>query len=363
VKRFKIIISGGGTGGHIFPAISIALGLKKRFPKSNILFVGAINKMEMEIVPKYNFKIKGLLISGFKRSISFYNLLFPLKIVFSLIQSFFIIKKFKPDIVIGTGGFASGPILIISQVLKIPNVIQEQNSFPGLTNKILSKRSNLVFVAFDGMEKYFNNNRVLLVGNPVRKFDNLDKLNHLDLKNQYSLNVEKKILFVLGGSLGAKKINEFLRDKLTFFKKNNFQILWQTGKKYYNEFKKFSDKDVKVLPFIEDINKIFSIADIIISRAGAITLSELCFSKSPVFLIPSPNVTANHQYYNALVFERKKAAILIEESKLNKEFESEFINLINDNKRQKNMIKNLNKLSKPDSVNSIINEILKLVKC
>jgi UDP-N-acetylglucosamine--N-acetylmuramyl-(pentapeptide) pyrophosphoryl-undecaprenol N-acetylglucosamine transferase len=361
VKQFNIIISGGGTGGHIFPAISIALGLKKRFPYSNILFVGAVNKMEMEIVPKYNFKIKGLWINGFQRSFSYKNLVFPLKVIISLIQSILIIKKFKPDIVIGTGGFASGPLLITSQFLKIPNVIQEQNSFPGFTNRILSKKAKIVFVAYEGMEKYFNNKRLMLFGNPIRKFDENKKSNRSDLKRNLNLNIEKKLIFVLGGSLGSEKINEFLRDRLDFFRKNNFQILWQTGKKYFNDFKKFSDEDVKVFPFVQGINKIFEISDIIVSRSGAITLSELCFSKTPVFLIPSPNVTDNHQYYNALAFERKNAAILIKENELEKKFEKQFIDLINDVNKQKNMIKNLNKMAKPDSVDLIINEIVKLI--
>jgi len=361
VKQFKIIISGGGTGGHIFPAISIALGFKNRYPGSNILFVGAKNKMEMDIVPKYNFKIKGLWISGFQRSFSFKNLIFPLKVVYSLIKSFLIIKKFKPDIVIGTGGFASGPLLITSQILKIPNVIQEQNSFPGFTNRILSKKAKIVFVAFEGMERYFKNKRLMLFGNPLRKFKNNMKIRKYDLKNNFNLKSEKKLLFVLGGSLGSKKINEFLKGKLEFFKKNNFQILWQTGKKYFNDFKKFSDNDVKVFPFVEEINKIFLISDIIISRSGAITLSELCFSKSPVFLIPSPNVTDNHQYYNALAFERKGAAILIKENELENKFESYFIDLINDEKKQKNMINNLNKMAKRNSTDLIIDEIVKLI--
>ena len=361
MKQFKIIISGGGTGGHIFPAISIALGFKNRYPDSNILFVGAKNKMEMDIVPKYNFKIKGLWISGFQRSFSFKNLIFPLKVIYSLIKSFLIIKKFKPDIVIGTGGFASGPLLITSQILKIPNVIQEQNSFPGFTNRILSKKAKIVFVAFEGMERYFKNKRLMLFGNPIRKFKNKMKIKKHDLKNNFNLKSDKKLLFVLGGSLGSKKINEFLKEKLDFFKKNNFQILWQTGKKYFDDFKKFSDNDVKVFPFVEEINKIFLISDIIISRSGAITLSELCFSKSSVFLIPSPNVTDNHQYYNALAFERKGAAILIKENELQNKFESYFIDLINDKKKQKNMICNLNKMAKVNSADLIINEIVKLI--
>ena len=361
MKQYKIIISGGGTGGHIFPAISLGLGFKKRYPDSNILFVGASDKMEMEIVPKYNFKIKGLWISGFQRSFSFKNLIFPLKLIYSLIESFFIIRKFKPDIVIGTGGFASGPLLLISQILKIPNVIQEQNSYPGFTNKILSKQAKIVFVAFDGMKKYFKNKRVIFFGNPLRNFNNYDLVRKIDIKKRFNLKKEKKLLFVLGGSLGSKIINEFLKEKLDFFKKNNFQILWQTGKKYFSDFKSFSDSDVKVFPFIDEISKIFLISDIIISRSGAITLSELCFSNSPVFLIPSPNVTNNHQVLNALAFQRKGAAIVIEENELQNKFESSFTDLIKDPIKQKNMVRNLNKMAKRDSVDLIINEIVKLI--
>tara|TARA_Y100001970_G_scaffold49337_1_gene62508 strand:- start:19930 stop:21015 length:1086 start_codon:yes stop_codon:yes gene_type:complete len=361
VKQFKIIISGGGTGGHIFPAISLGLGFKKRYPESNILYVGAINKMEMNIVPKYNFKIKGLWISGFQRSLSYKNLIFPLKLVYSLAQAFLIIKKFKPDIVIGTGGFVSGPVLLISQILKIPNVIQEQNSFPGLTNRILSIKTKIVFVAFQGMSKYFKDKKVMLFGNPLRNFNNDTKINRSELRDRFNLNKEKKLLLILGGSLGSKKINEFVKRKIDFFKKNNFQILWQTGKKYFHDFKKFSDNDIKVFPFIQEINKVFSISNVIISRSGAITLSELCFSKTPVFLIPSPNVTDNHQYYNALAYERKGAAILIEENELENKFEGSFVDLINDPKKQKYMIDNLNKMAKRNSVDLIINEIIKLI--
>ncbi|MFL2630031.1 MAG: UDP-N-acetylglucosamine--N-acetylmuramyl-(pentapeptide) pyrophosphoryl-undecaprenol N-acetylglucosamine transferase [Flavobacteriaceae bacterium] len=210
------------------------------------------------------------------------------------------------------------------------------------------------------MDRYFKNKRLMLFGNPLRKFNSNIKIKKHDLKINLNLKSEKKLLFVLGGSLGSKMINEFLKGKLEFFKKNNFQILWQTGKKYFNEFKRFSDNDVKIFPFVEEINKIFLISDIIISRSGAITLSELCFSKSPVFLIPSPNVTDNHQYYNALAFERKGAAILIKENELENKFESYFINLINDEKKQKNMINNLSKMAKKNSANLIIDEIVKL---
>ena len=238
MKQYKIIISGGGTGGHIFPAISLGLGFKKKYPGSNILFVGASDKMEMEIVPKYNFKIKGLWISGFQRSLSFKNLFFPLKLIYSLVQSFFIIRKFKPDIVVGTGCFASGPLLLISQLLKIPNVIQEQNSFPGFTNRVLSKKASIIFVAYENMHKYFNNKKVMFLGNPLRRFKKNTKKNNSNLKNHFNFKKGKKLLFVLGGSLGAMKINKFLSSKLDFFIRNNFQILWQTGKKYYEDYKR-----------------------------------------------------------------------------------------------------------------------------
>ena len=361
MKQFKIIISGGGTGGHIFPAISIAQAFESKYPGSDILFIGAKDKMEMDIVPKYNFKIKGLWISGFQRSFSLKNLIFPLKVIYSLIKSFLLIKKFKPHIVIGTGGFVSGPPLIISQILKIPNVIQEQNSFPGFTNRVLSKKASIIFVAYENMHKYFNNKKVMFLGNPLRRFKKNTKKNNSNLKNHFNFKKGKKLLFVLGGSLGAMKINKFLSSKLDFFIRNNFQILWQTGKKYYEDYKKFSNDDVKVLPFVNEVNKMFLISDIIISRSGAITLSELCFSKTPIILIPSPNVTDNHQYYNALEFKRKAAAILIEENQLENKFESYFIDLINDQNKQKSMIKNLNKMAKKNSADLIIDEIVKIL--
>ena len=361
MKQFRVIISGGGTGGHIFPAISIAQSFESRYPGSEILFVGAKDKMEMDIVPKYNFRIKGLWISGFQRSFSFKNLVFPLKIIYSLIKAFLLIKKFKPDIVIGTGGFASGPPLMISQILKIPNFIQEQNSLPGFTNRILSKKARIIFVAYENMHKYFKNKKVMCLGNPLRRLKENTKTHKSNLKNHFNLNKEKKLLFVLGGSLGAMKINEFLATKLDFLTRNNFQILWQTGERYFNDFKKFSNDDIKVFPFVNEVNKIFLISDVIISRSGAITLSELCFSKTPIILIPSPNVTANHQYYNALEFKRKGAAILIEEDQLENKFESYFTDLINNKEKQNIMINNLNKMAKKNSADLIIDEIVKIL--
>ena len=225
----------------------------------------------------------------------------------------------------------------------------------------MSKQAKIVFVAFDGMKKYFKNKRVIFFGNPLRNFNNYDVVRKIDIKKRFNLKNEKKLLFVLGGSLGAMKINKFLSSKLDFFIRNNFQILWQTGKKYYEDYKKFSNDDVKVLPFVNEVNKMFLISDIIISRSGAITLSELCFSKTPIILIPSPNVTDNHQYYNALEFKRKAAAILIEENQLENKFESHFIDLINDQNKQKEMINNLNKMAKKNSADLIIDEILKIL--
>jgi UDP-N-acetylglucosamine--N-acetylmuramyl-(pentapeptide) pyrophosphoryl-undecaprenol N-acetylglucosamine transferase len=360
VKPFKLIFSGGGTGGHIYPAISIAMKIKETHPSSEILFVGAYGKMEMDIVPKHNINFKGLWIDGFQRSLSLRNLLFPLKLLVSLIQAFLIIKKFSPTVVIGTGGFASGPLLLISQWFDIPTVIQEQNSFPGITNKFLGRKANAICVAFDGMDRYFPKTKIIITGNPVRKTINNKKNNPIRSKLSFGLNTDKKCLAVLGGSLGAEKINKLIVKSIPFFKKHNFQIIWQTGKRYYTKYKSYSNENVFVFDFFEEIEKIYSAADFIISRSGASTLSELSFSNKIIILIPSPNVVLNHQFHNAKSFEDKGAALLIEENQLDDYFEVEFLKISKDESRQSEMKKSLNQISKPYAIDSIIDEILKL---
>ena len=361
MKAFKLIFSGGGTGGHIYPALAIAKGFKNIKPDTNFLFVGAIDKMEMEIVPKSDFKIKGLWISGFQRSLSLKNLLFPFKVFTSLLQSLFILVRFNPDAVIGTGGFASWPLLQVAQWLGYPTLIQEQNSYPGIANRILGKKANSVCVAYEKMEHYFPLSKLRLTGNPVR-FNMLSSgISASAAKSYFGLDPQKPTLVILGGSLGAKRINELVANELFFFKKHDFQILWQCGALYFDKYKTLSSQEVIIKSFVYEMEKLYTAADIIISRAGAGSLSELSCVGKPLILIPSPNVTANHQFHNAQVLVDKKAAFLLKECDIPKFFKITFKKLVTDKNLQKEMGQNLKAFAKPYSTNEIIKEIMELL--
>ena len=361
MKAFKLIFSGGGTGGHIYPALAIAKSFKNIKPDTNFLFVGAIDKMEMEIVPKSDFKIKGLWISGFQRSLSLQNLLFPFKVFTSLLQSLFILVRFNPDAVIGTGGFASWPLLQVAQWLGYPTLIQEQNSYPGIANRILGKKANSVCVAYEKMEHYFPLSKLRLTGNPVR-FNMLSSgISASAAKSYFGLDPQKPTLVILGGSLGAKRINELVANELFFFKKHDFQILWQCGALYFDKYKTLSSQEVVIKSFVYEMEKLYTAADIIISRAGAGSLSELSCVGKPLILIPSPNVTANHQFHNARILVDKKAAFLVEEFDVPKFFKRTFKKLATDKNLQKEMGQNLKAFAKPYSTNEIIKEIMELL--
>jgi len=356
VKAIRLIISGGGTGGHIYPALAIALQIKKEDKNTAILFVGAKGKMEMEKVPKAGFQIKGVWISGFQRSLSIQNLLFPFKLLVSLIQSYIIIRRFKPNLVIGTGGFASGPVLKISQWFKIPTVIQEQNSYPGVTNKLLSKKVHTICVAFEGMEDYFPADKIKITGNPIRS----NICGHefpQKAREFFGLNPNKKTLAIIGGSLGARRINELIAKKLDFIQSFELQILWQCGELYFDQYKEMVKDGVAIHPFIYEMQQFYSAADFIISRAGAGSLSELFNVGKPLLIIPSPNVTANHQYHNAVALEKNGAAIFIEEKNLETDFETVFNKLVSDTNLQKSMHKELKRQARPEAAQSIVKEI------
>lgn len=361
-KQLKFIISGGGTGGHIYPAIAIANQLKLMQPNCKILFVGASDKMEMQKVPQAGYKIKGLWIAGIQRKITFQNALFPVKLTFSLIKSFFILIKFKPNVVIGTGGFASGAVLKMASILKIPTLIQEQNSYPGITNKLLSKKANTICVAYEGLEKFFPQNKIKLTGNPVRQ----DLLNVYEKRNEsiqfFKLDPNKKTLIILGGSLGARKINQLIEKEIPFFENLNIQVIWQCGKLYFEDYQKYNQKNIQVFPFIEKMDLLYAASDFVISRSGASSISELALVGKPVIFIPSPHVAEDHQTKNALAIVNKKGAILIKEKELETEFETIFSDLITNIILQKSLTENLKKLALPKATEQIANEILKLVK-
>ena len=362
MKKYKFLISGGGTGGHIYPAISIADELSKSFISSEILFVGSKHRMEMKKVPERGYDIIGLWISGIKRKIHFSNLLIPFKILHSLIKSYLIIKRFNPDFVIGTGGFASGPILYIASKLRLPTLIQEQNSYAGLTNKILSNSVETICVAYDNMNKYFPVNKILFTGNPVRNEIFESKVSKKESDDFFKINRSSKVLLVLGGSLGAKNINEFISKNLDFFDNNKIEIIWQCGNMYYDSYKKFNSKKIKVFPFIKDMNKAYCSADYIISRSGASVISELCIVGKPVVFIPSPNLAEDHQTKNALNIVNKNAAVMVKEKHLNDKFFRVFEKLINDESYSNELSKAIKLLAKPKATIKIIQQIKSRLK-
>jgi UDP-N-acetylglucosamine--N-acetylmuramyl-(pentapeptide) pyrophosphoryl-undecaprenol N-acetylglucosamine transferase len=363
MKKYKFILSGGGTGGHIYPAVAIANELKSRFPDCEILFVGAQDKMEMQKVPQAGYSIEGLWIAGIQRKITLQNMMFPLKLASSLWKSRKIIKKFKPDAVIGTGGFASGPLLQVANSNNIPTVIQEQNSYPGITNKILSKKANAICVAYENLERFFPKDKIVFTGNPVRQ-DLLDS----DSKTQegisyFKLDANKKTLLILGGSLGARRVNQLIEKELDFLLATGVQVFWQCGKLYFEEYKKYNDKqNVQVVSFIDRMDLIYAAADFVISRAGASSVSELCLVGKPTIFIPSPNVAEDHQTKNAKAIVDKKGAILLKENELDDKFETTFSDLISNENLQKELSQNIKSLAKPNATKDIVEEIIKLIK-
>jgi UDP-N-acetylglucosamine--N-acetylmuramyl-(pentapeptide) pyrophosphoryl-undecaprenol N-acetylglucosamine transferase len=362
MRTYKFILSGGGTGGHIYPAIAIANELKSRFPNADILFVGAQDKMEMQKVPQAGYPIQGLWIAGLQRRLTLDNALFPVKLVSSLLKSRQIIKQFKPDVVIGTGGFASGPLLQMANNAGIPTVIQEQNSFPGITNKLLSKKANAICVAYENLERFFPKEKIVLTGNPVRQ--DLIAIDDKRAEGQahFKLDPNKKTILILGGSLGARRINQLIEKELKFFASQDVQLLWQCGKLYFEEYQKYNSKNVQVMAFIERMDLVYAAADIVISRAGASSVSELCIVGKPVIFIPSPNVAEDHQTKNAKSVADKNGAILIRESELDAAFESTFSDLIANESKQLELSQHIKKLALPNATKAIVEEIQKLIK-
>lgn len=362
MKKLKFILSGGGTGGHIYPAIAIANELKTRFPDAEFLFVGAKDKMEMQKVPQAGYPIKGLWIAGLQRKLTLQNSMFPFKLIDSLWESRKIIKQFKPDVVIGTGGFASGPLLQMATMLGIPTVIQEQNSYPGITNKLLSKKANAICVAYENLERFFPKEKMILTGNPVRQ-DLIDiESKRAEAIQFFNLDATKKTLLVLGGSLGARRVNQLIEKELKNILAQNVQIIWQCGKLYFEDYKKYNAVNVQVVAFIERMDLVYAAADIVISRAGASSVSELSIVGKPVIFIPSPNVAEDHQTKNAQAIVDKKGAILLKESELDSQFILVFEALLKDQGKQNQLSENIKKLAMPKATKRIVDEIVKLIK-
>lgn len=355
IKRY--IISGGGTGGHIYPAIAIANKIKEVEANVMIVFVGAMGKMEMEKVPQEGYKIHGLWIAGIQRKQWWRNLVFPLQLMISFLQALFLWLKYRPHVIVGTGGFASGPMLFMGNLFGSKTLIQEQNSYAGITNKLLASNANVIAVSYSGMEKYFPKEKLVVTGNPVR--ENLLEIG-VDKKEALSffkLNPSEKTVVVLGGSLGAQKVNETIAAHLPLFASLGYQLLWQCGKLYYDKYKDYASAFVKVFPFIREMNHLYAAADILISRAGAASISELCLVGKPVILIPSPNVAENHQFHNARYLVDKEAALLIEEKDLTNEFKPIFTDLVVSAEKQKMLSKNIRKLAQPKATEEIVKQI------
>lgn len=361
MDNYRFILSGGGTGGHIYPAIAIANELKLRYPKADFLFVGAKDRMEMEKVPNAGYRIEGLWISGLQRKLTLKNMMFPLKLISSLIKARGIVRTFGPDLVVGTGGFASGPLLRVASNKGIPCVLQEQNSYAGLTNKLLAGKVKKICVAYDGMEQFFPSEKVVKTGNPVRG-DLMDlPEDTTEAYDFFGLDPQKTTVLVLGGSLGARRMNALIADKLSFFERLGIQLIWQCGKGYYETYKVHDGKQVKVLDFLNRMDLAYAAADIIVSRAGASSVSELCIVGKPVVFIPSPNVAEDHQTKNASALVEENAALMIKESDLDTKFETIFSDLYLSKERQGELGRNIKKLAMPNSTKHIVDEIIKLL--
>lgn len=368
MKKYKVIISGGGTGGHIFPALSIANALKEIDSEIDILFVGAIGRMEMERVPAAGYPIKGLPVAGLKRSLSLTNLALPIKLWKSIRGASKIIKEFNPDVAVGVGGYASAPLLWSAGRKGIPYLIQEQNSYAGLTNKLLGKKASKVCVAYDNMDRFFPADRIILTGNPIRK--EINKVTAEDRAEGikfYNLDPEKKTIFIVGGSLGCGTLNKTMKSWIESGTiDNNCQIIWQTGKYYKSDIDEFmKDREipnVQYHDFIKRMDLAYAAADVIVSRAGAGTISELCVTCKATIFVPSPNVTEDHQTHNAMALVNKNAAMIVKDDEAVEKLPGTIMELVNNPSKIAELEKNIELLGKKDAAQVIANEVLKLIK-
>lgn len=365
--KLRVIISGGGTGGHIFPALSIANAVKEQHPDAEILFVGAEGRMEMQRVPAAGYQIIGLPVSGFDRKHLFKNFAVLLKLAKSQMKARSIIKNFKPHVAVGVGGYASGPTLKMAGMMGIPTLLQEQNSYAGVTNKLLAKKAKCICVAYDGMEKFFEKEKIILTGNPVRQNLLSNNSNREESLRKFGLNPDKKTILILGGSLGARTINQCLMANLDKIKQSDVQFIWQTGKIYYDQAMEVV-KAAGELPmlyvtdFISDMQQAYSAADLIISRAGAGSISEFCLLKKPVILVPSPNVAEDHQTKNALALVNKEAALYVKDSEAKDKLIDTAIEAVHQDGLLKKLSTNIAKLAFPNSASIIAQEVCKLAE-
>lgn len=360
---YRIIISGGGTGGHIFPAVAIANEVRRRHPEAEILFVGANGRMEMTRVPEAGYDIVGLDIAGLQRSLTPKNLLFPLKVMRAVRKAGKIIEKFRPDAVVGVGGYASAPVLMAATSRSIPALIQEQNSYAGLVNKLMARRVQRICVAYDGMEKFFPADRLVLTGNPVRtEIADGQRAEALDF---FGLDAGRPVLLVIGGSLGARTLNQATAAALPRLREAGVQLLWQTGKTYFPEAEKqaapFVADNLQALEFVRRMDLAYAAADVVISRAGALSVSELCLTGKPCILVPSPNVAEDHQTKNALALTQKDAALLVRDAEAGTQLYDEALALLQNPARQQQLTANIRQLAYPQATATIVDELLQLI--
>lgn len=360
----RVIISGGGTGGHIYPAIAIADALKKTDRDIDILFVGAEGRMEMQKVPEAGYKIIGLPITGIQRRLTLKNLTFPFKLWSSIQKAKKIVKDFKPQVVVGVGGFASGPLLYAATKAGIPALIQEQNGYAGLANKWLADKVQKICVAYESMEKYFPKDKIILTGNPVRSDLKNTSASREEALSFYRLDRTRPVILVIGGSLGARTINLSILKNLGLLEENGIQLIWQTGKFYYRDIQrqltKVDQSDIRLLEFIKEMSLAYAASDVVVSRAGALSIAELCLVQKPTILVPSPNVAEDHQTKNAMALVRQQAAVLVRDHEAADRLVDEVVRLVRDPQRKLELTRNIGKMARPDAAEDIASEVLKL---
>ena len=360
-KTYRFIFAGGGTGGHLYPAIAVAQQLMELKPDAEILFVGTKTKIEANVVPALGFKFRTIWISGFSRQLTLRNLLFPVKLITALLQSLKIMISFKPNVVIGTGSYIAGPVVWAASVLGAKIILLEQNSYPGITNRLLEKKAEEIHLSFEESKKYFRQEAKLkLTGNPIRI--NLVKKDKDVSKKQFGFDNEKKTLFITGGSLGAKSINESIAKNIERVKDYNLQVIWQTGKLYFDKYKHFESDSIKVLSFVDDMSAAYSAADLVVARAGATTIAEVSFLGVPVLFIPSPNVAANHQYKNAMALKDIEAGEVINDTEIESNLLNKIESMINDEDLLKKFSMNIKSISKPDAAKVIAERAIMLAE-
>ena len=362
----KVILSGGGTGGHVYPAIAVADALKEQMPQAQILFVGAKGRIEMEKVPAAGYDVKGLWISGLDRKLTLRNLLFPVKVISSLMTAYLLMRKFQPQVVAGFGGFASGPLLRVAAWMDVPMVIQEQNSYAGITNRLLAKKARKICVAYPGMEKFFQREKIVLTGNPVRKDLQELKTRRAEALSFFGLDDTKKTLLLFGGSLGARKLNEAMREQAEFFREHDdIQVLWQMGKLYaekYSVSETAGLRNVHALPFIDRMDLAYAVADVVICRAGALTISEICLTGKAAVLVPSPNVAEDHQTRNALALVERGAAVMVADNSPAEDLLQAAVDILNNPDKRLGLEISIAALARPDAAERIADMIINEAK-